>query len=127
MASLFHQHDALVVIADIQDELGQALAAKLGQQASYAHCDVSIKANVRDLMDAGVANHGRLDFMYNNSGVLNRPLRASSTHLSPTSTASSASTSTGPSMRQATRHGHGAATLGLRPCLVQHLECSFGL
>ncbi|KAK3405309.1 hypothetical protein EUGRSUZ_K01562 [Eucalyptus grandis] len=69
-ASLFHQHGALVVIADIQDELGLALAAKLGQQASYARCDVSIEANVHDLMDATVANHGRLDIM----GILNTSL-----------------------------------------------------
>ncbi|KAL3715626.1 hypothetical protein ACJRO7_007371 [Eucalyptus globulus] len=73
-ASLFHQHGAWVVIADIQDEPGQALAAKLGQRASYARCDVSIEADVRDLVDATVAEHGRLDVMYNNAGVLDRPL-----------------------------------------------------
>ncbi|XP_010036299.2 tropinone reductase-like 1 isoform X1 [Eucalyptus grandis] len=71
-ASLFHQHGAWVVIADIQDEPGQALAAKLGQRASYARCDVSIEADVRDLVDATVAKHGWLDVMYNNAGVLDR-------------------------------------------------------
>ncbi|KAI6673615.1 hypothetical protein NL676_001521 [Syzygium grande] len=72
-ASLFHEHGAWVVMADIQDELGHALAAKLGQRASYAHCDVSIEADVRDLVDATVAKHGRLDIMYNNAGVIDRP------------------------------------------------------
>ncbi|KAF8007130.1 hypothetical protein BT93_K1204 [Corymbia citriodora subsp. variegata] len=72
-ASLFHQHGAWVVIADIQDEPGKALAAKLGHRASYAHCDVSVEADVSDLVDATVAEHGRLDIMYNNAGVLDRP------------------------------------------------------
>ncbi|KAI6673622.1 hypothetical protein NL676_001528 [Syzygium grande] len=72
-ASLFHEHGAWVVIADIQDEPGHALAAKLGQRASYAHCDVSVEADVRDLVDATVAKHGQLDIMYNNAGVLDRP------------------------------------------------------
>ncbi|KAI6673635.1 hypothetical protein NL676_001541 [Syzygium grande] len=72
-ASLFHEHGAWVVIADIQDEPGHALAAKLGQRASYAHCNVSVEADVRDLVDATVAKHGQLDIMYNNAGVLDRP------------------------------------------------------
>ncbi|XP_030526085.1 tropinone reductase-like 1 [Rhodamnia argentea] len=72
-ASLFHEHGAWVVIADIQDEPGRALAVKLGRRASYAHCDVSVEDDVRDLVDATVAEHGRLDIMYNNAGVLDRP------------------------------------------------------
>ena len=69
-ARLFHRHGAKIVIADIQDELGQSVAASLGENASFVHCDVTSEDDVSSLVDATVAMHGRLDVMYNNAGVL---------------------------------------------------------
>ena len=40
---LFHEHGAKVVIADVQDNLGQEIADKLGKNVSYIHCDVTMK------------------------------------------------------------------------------------
>ncbi|OWM79052.1 hypothetical protein CDL15_Pgr003223 [Punica granatum] len=72
-ATLFWEHGAFVVIADIRDELGQALVGKLGKRASYVHCDVSKEGDISSLVDTTVAKHGKLDVMYNNAGVVDRP------------------------------------------------------
>ncbi|KAJ8899116.1 hypothetical protein K2173_010498 [Erythroxylum novogranatense] len=69
---LFHENGAKVVIADIQDDLGQALASKLGENTSYIHCDVSNEDDVMNLVDTTVAKYGKLDVMFNNAGVLDR-------------------------------------------------------
>nr|H9BFQ0.1 RecName: Full=Tropinone reductase-like 1 [Erythroxylum coca]AFD32319.1 tropinone reductase-like 1 [Erythroxylum coca] len=69
-AELFHENGAKVVIADIQDDLGQALATKLGGKACYIHCDVSKEDDVINLVDTTVAKYGRLDIMFNNAGII---------------------------------------------------------
>lgn len=71
---LFHENGAKVVLADIQDTLGQALAQKLGEDVCYIHCDVSNEDEVSNLVDATVKKYGKLDIMYNNAGILGRPL-----------------------------------------------------
>ncbi|XP_057967848.1 (+)-borneol dehydrogenase 1-like [Malania oleifera] len=69
---LFWENGATIVIADIQDDLGQAIANDLGDTVSYVHCDVSNEDDVRNLVDATVSRHGKLDIMYNNAGVIDR-------------------------------------------------------
>ncbi|KAL8139687.1 hypothetical protein V2J09_005708 [Rumex salicifolius] len=69
---LFSQHGAHVIIADIQDDLGRALADRLGPTVSYVRCDVSVEEQVRAAVDAAVARHGKLDVMYNNAGIIDR-------------------------------------------------------
>ncbi|KAG6690405.1 hypothetical protein I3843_10G014200 [Carya illinoinensis] len=71
-AQLFHEQGAKVVIADIQDDLGQAIANKLGEDVCYVHCDVTKEDNVSNLVDTTIEKHGKLDIMYNNAGVLDR-------------------------------------------------------
>ncbi|XP_041027636.1 LOW QUALITY PROTEIN: tropinone reductase-like 1 [Juglans microcarpa x Juglans regia] len=69
---LFHEQGAKVVIADIEDDLGQAIANKLDEDVCYVHCDVSKEDNVSNLVDTTIEKHGKLDIMYNNAGVLDR-------------------------------------------------------
>ena len=69
---IFHEEGAKVVIADIQDDLGQAIANKLGEDVCYIHCDVSNEDDVTNLVDTTIAKHGKLDIFYNNAGVLDR-------------------------------------------------------
>ncbi|KAI5008673.1 hypothetical protein ZWY2020_009721 [Hordeum vulgare] len=59
----------MVVLADVQDELG-AHAGKLGgpDTACYIRCDVTDEAQVA-AVDLAVARHGRLDVMFNNAGI----------------------------------------------------------
>ncbi|KAK9170352.1 hypothetical protein Syun_002492 [Stephania yunnanensis] len=70
-ARLFVGHGAKVVIADLQDELGQSLCEEIGSKEviTYVHCDMTDDEQVKDLVDTTVANYGKLDIMYNNAGV----------------------------------------------------------
>ncbi len=71
-ARLFAEQGAKVVLADIQDAPGQALAQELqaqGQQASYVHCDVGRKADVDALVQQVLALHGRVDVLVSNAGI----------------------------------------------------------
>lgn len=65
---LFCAHGARCVIADIQDERGQALAAALGDQAIYQRTDVSQEADVAAAVACAISTYGRLDVMFNNAG-----------------------------------------------------------
>jgi 2-dehydro-3-deoxyphosphogalactonate aldolase len=58
--------EALVVIADIDDARGTALAKELG--GLYVHCDVGDKAQVDALVAQTVAA-GRIDVLVNNAGI----------------------------------------------------------
>ena len=64
----FVEEGAKVVIADIQDDLGQALAAELGQNAIYQHTDVAAEADVERMVDLAVNHFGHLDILFNNAG-----------------------------------------------------------
>lgn len=66
-ARRFAREDAHVVVTDVADAPGQALAAELG--ATYLHCDVGDKAQVDALVAQTVAQHGRIDVLVNNAGI----------------------------------------------------------
>jgi NAD(P)-dependent dehydrogenase (short-subunit alcohol dehydrogenase family) len=67
-ARLFASSGATVVIADVQDALGEAVAASAG--CRYVRCDVTDEAQVEAAVGGAVAEHGRLDVMLSNAGVL---------------------------------------------------------
>ncbi|KAJ0976444.1 hypothetical protein J5N97_018409 [Dioscorea zingiberensis] len=70
-ARLFAAHGARVVIADVQDELGQAVAASIGlQTCSYKHCDVTDEKQVEETVGFTVEKYGSLDIMHSNAGVV---------------------------------------------------------
>ena len=64
----FVEEGARVVVADIQEDKGQALARELGASASFASVDVCIESEVKDMIDAAVSRFGRLDCLFNNAG-----------------------------------------------------------
>uniref|UniRef100_A0ACD5YT00 Uncharacterized protein n=1 Tax=Avena sativa TaxID=4498 RepID=A0ACD5YT00_AVESA len=70
-AAEFVRNGAKVVLADVQDDLGHAVAAEIGSPdtACYARCDVTDEAQVAAAVDLAVARHGRLDVMFNNAGI----------------------------------------------------------
>jgi len=63
----FAREGAKVVIADIDDARGAALASELG--GLYVHCDVGEKAQVDALVAQTMAAHGRIDVLVNNAGI----------------------------------------------------------
>jgi NAD(P)-dependent dehydrogenase (short-subunit alcohol dehydrogenase family) len=66
----FLEEGARCVLADLQDERGEELAAELGGDTVFVHADVSDEAQVANLVEQAVARFGRLDCMFNNAGIL---------------------------------------------------------
>jgi len=65
----FVDEGAGVIIADVQDDKGQALAGSLGSATAYMHTDVSSESDVKAAVDAAVSSFGRLDCLFNNAGI----------------------------------------------------------
>ncbi|MGV9292604.1 SDR family NAD(P)-dependent oxidoreductase [Amycolatopsis sp. NPDC003676] len=73
-ARLFAENDALVTIADISTEAGQALAEELsgkGYEVQFVTTDVTDEAQVTAMVEAAESAYGRLDGAFNNAGVPN--------------------------------------------------------
>lgn len=66
----FVAEGARVAIADILDDEGQALAAELGEAATYLHLDVTNRADWDAAVAAVEAKWGWLDSLVNNAGVI---------------------------------------------------------
>ncbi|XP_050229687.1 short chain aldehyde dehydrogenase 1-like [Mercurialis annua] len=70
-ARQFVKQGVKVVIADIQDELGQSLCKQIGSDdtISYIHCDVTSDSDVQNAVDMAVTKYGKLDIMFSNAGI----------------------------------------------------------
>lgn len=64
----FVAEGARVLIADIQDERGSALAEELGPGTAYLHTDVAEEDAVAAAVKHAVERWGRLDVIFNNAG-----------------------------------------------------------
>lgn len=69
-ARLFVETGARVMIADMLDSEGAALASELGSAACYHHHDVRDQASWSALLAATVERWGQVDILVNNAGVL---------------------------------------------------------
>ncbi|MEV6763653.1 glucose 1-dehydrogenase [Streptomyces sp. NPDC051105] len=67
-ARLFVEEGASVVVADVLDDLGEALAKEIG--ARYVHLDVGVEAEWQAAVAATKQAYGRLDGLVNNAGIL---------------------------------------------------------
>ena len=65
----FHQEGARVVIADIDEGRGTALAERLGERALFLRLDVCDEANWQDAIAATVKTFGALHVLMNNAGI----------------------------------------------------------
>ncbi|MGB8405152.1 MAG: SDR family oxidoreductase [Mycobacterium sp.] len=72
----FLAEGAKVVIADVQRELGEALAADAGNNALFHYADVGDQAQIAQLVATAVERLGGLDVMVNNAGM-SSPLKKS--------------------------------------------------
>jgi NAD(P)-dependent dehydrogenase (short-subunit alcohol dehydrogenase family) len=59
-----------VVIADMGDARGRAVADSLGAAATFVHCDVTVESEVAAAIDAAPAAFGRLDAVFANAGIV---------------------------------------------------------
>ncbi len=69
-ARRFASEGARVVIADVQRERGEAVAAELGEAARFHPTDVTRESEIAAAIDLAVGRWGRLDCMFANAGVV---------------------------------------------------------
>lgn len=71
-ALLFASEGARVVVVDVNDAGGQAVAEEIrgsGGEAVYVHADISKAAEAELMIRAAEASYGRLDVLFNNAGI----------------------------------------------------------
>jgi 3alpha(or 20beta)-hydroxysteroid dehydrogenase len=69
-ARLFASEGASVVITDVLDDEGKQTAADIGAAATFHHHDVTSEAEWTGIVEAVLAEHGQLDVLVNNAGIL---------------------------------------------------------
>ena len=69
-ARRFVAEGALIIIADLQRDRGEQLAAELGAAARFITTDVTSEADISAAVDLAVSEFGRLDIMFNNAGIV---------------------------------------------------------
>jgi NAD(P)-dependent dehydrogenase (short-subunit alcohol dehydrogenase family) len=71
---VFAEEGARVIVADIQDEKGKALAARWPDAVRYVHCDVTREDDIAAAVATADREFGGLDIMFNNAGEGGTPL-----------------------------------------------------
>jgi len=69
-ARLFAAEGAAVVLGDLLDAAGLALAKEIGDRAAYLHLDVTREEAWRSAVELARSRFGRLDVLVNNAGIL---------------------------------------------------------
>lgn len=69
-ARLFAQRGAKVMLCDILDSEGQAVAAEIGANAAYIRLDVTSEASWQAAVTAAVSKFGKLNVLVNNAGIV---------------------------------------------------------
>ena len=69
-ARLFAAEGANVVLADVKDTEGQAVAASIGANAVFHHLDVSSDAGWAALVASALERFGAIDILVNNAGLV---------------------------------------------------------
>jgi 3-oxoacyl-[acyl-carrier protein] reductase len=65
----FAAEGATVAFCDLNEADGQALAAELGEKASFTAVNVADRQAVQKWLEAVVAEYGRIDILINNAGI----------------------------------------------------------
>lgn len=69
-AKLFAAEGAAVVITDVLDDEGKHTASEIGAAATFHHHDVTSEAEWTGIVGAVLDEHGQLDVLVNNAGIL---------------------------------------------------------
>ena len=69
-ARLFAREGARVVLADVLDDPGEAVAKQIGEAALYLHLDVRCEEDWQRVVARAVERFGSLDVLVNNAAVL---------------------------------------------------------
>jgi 3-oxoacyl-[acyl-carrier protein] reductase len=66
----FAAEGAKVIICDVNEEVGQAIAAELGLDAAFYRVNVADRAAVQTWVEAVIEKYGRIDVLVNNAGIV---------------------------------------------------------
>ena len=69
-AILLAAQGATVVLADLNESAGQAVAKEIGKDAVFMRLDVSDEENWKQVIAATLETFGRLDILVNNAGII---------------------------------------------------------
>lgn len=69
-AILLAREGARVVVADLNEKDGRAVAASIGEDALFLRLDVTDEDNWKSVVGATVEKFGRLDILVNNAGMI---------------------------------------------------------
>jgi len=69
IAQLFHKEGAIVVLTDINDELGLETTQQLKERAEYLHLDVSKESHWSNAFKHLKQKYKKLDILINNAGI----------------------------------------------------------
>jgi len=69
-ARLLAAEGAMVIVADINQELAEQVVVEIGESAEVALLDVSQEDNWEACIADIIERHGRLDILVNNAGVV---------------------------------------------------------
>lgn len=69
-ARLFAQRGAKVMLCDLLDDEGQAVAAEIGANAAYMRLDVTSESDWKKVVQATVDKFGKLNVLINNAGII---------------------------------------------------------
>jgi len=69
-ARLFAQRGAKVMLCDVLDTEGQAVAAEIGANAAYQRLDVTSESDWKKVVQATVDKFGKLNVLVNNAGII---------------------------------------------------------
>jgi len=72
-ARLFVKEGARVVLGDVLDDEGDAVAGELGDAAEYHHLDVTSEADWAAAVEIATERFGRLDVLVSNAGISPMP------------------------------------------------------
>ena len=68
-AVLFAKEGARVVITGRRHDVGQDVAASIGDGAIFVYCDVTHEADIKCLIDTALSRFGQIDCLVNNAGA----------------------------------------------------------
>ena len=69
-AERFTEEGAKVIVWDINEQDGQALAEELGVSCVFQKVDITDRQSVQEWVDQIIAEFGRIDILVNNAGIL---------------------------------------------------------
>lgn len=69
-AQLFAQRGAKVMLCDLLDDEGQAVAAEIGANAAYTRLDVTSENDWKKAIQATIDKFGKLNVLINNAGII---------------------------------------------------------